>query len=283
MGSVDTMAGWPILLTKTMKSPEPWVEDSVKGLSYHHLVFFPSQQYSLFTRRSVILALTDDGIIYADKARTVVIAFKDINTCKHLNILLQGRLMIVTEDHVYKVDYNLTMDSLVIPYIEAYREFLRENISKFKIDVGLTKVLLEGEGSTRDMLYHENLKMYNYLKQLLPDEDEKELIYYQKSTEQVGLKSHFQSRHYYTPYLIIKTERELILYNEETHVSKNPSDYGIQMNHIAWDDTIRFSLEDHHMNGVLRILRGSRTLFKLHVPQESLKLASQFCFILNRS
>ena len=283
MGSVDTMAGWPLLITKAVKAPESWIDGALTGLSYQHLVFFPGQQFGLFTRRSVILALTEQGFLYADKTRRMVISFREVITCKHLNILLQGKFMIVTDDHIYKVDYNLTKDSLVVPFIKAYRDYLLAHTKKFTIDDGLTKVLLEGEGSTRKMLFHKNLKMYNFLMQLLPEEQENELIYYQKSTEQVGLKAQFQSRHYFTPYLIIKTEHEMILFNQESHVSKNPNDYGMQMNHIAWDESIRFSLDDHHASGVLRILKGSRTLFKLHVKKESLKLASQYCFIMNRT
>ncbi len=283
MGSVDTMAGWPLLLTKTERSPESWVDDALTGLNYRHLVFFPSQQFSLFKRRSVIMALTDGGFLYADKTRRMVIPFGDIIACRHLNVLLLGKFMLMTADRNYRVEYNLTRDSYLLPFVKAYREYIRDHSPEFTIDDGLTKTLLEGEGSIREMLFHKNLKMYNYLSAILPDGHGKELIYYQKSSEQTGIRSHFQSRHYYTPYLIVKTEHEIILLNEEAHISKNPDDYGLQMNYIEGDETLRFACEDRGTTGDLRILRGKRTLFKLHVPNESLKLASQFAFIMNRN
>ncbi len=192
--------------------------------------------------------------------------------------------MIRTKGQTYKIEYNLTKESLVKPFIEAYRTYSDAHAEFYTINDHRLKVYKEkvnAEKNFREKLFHKNLKLSNYLQDQFPNTEKKEMLYYQESTEQTGLKKKFSSRHYYTPYLIIRTEKELMLFNEEDHIAKRPDEYGMQVNLINDSEHIKWTVEKKQSSGELRILFDKKTLFKLHVPKESMQRASAFCKLLN--
>lgn len=285
MAAETTMQSWPVLIDDQADIPESWVQETAGRLGCRYAVYFPSQAYGLFKRHSIVLGIKDEHFIYTDSKRTFDIPFSEVITCKHLRVLLSGKLMIKTLTKTYRVDYNLTKERIVEPFVQRFREYAIKNNVRFDMDQGVIASFLKDHADSimfsREGLYHQNLKMFNYLTEQLPEGHGKELIYYQESIEQSSLQRRLHLHHYFTPYMIVRTEQEILLFNEQQHVSKKPEEYGLQINYFIDSDHIRWGFERRSHSGEMRIMYDDHTLFKLHIPFESMDRAYEFCQLLN--
>ncbi|MCF7933771.1 MAG: hypothetical protein K9M84_04080 [Spirochaetia bacterium] len=285
MSAAETMHSWPVQVSEDAEIPEEWVQKKVFGTGCSSAVYFPSQPYGLFKRHSVFLGFKDEMFVYGDSKRSIEIPFSDIIVLKHLKVLLTGRLMIRTINRTYKIEYNLTKDRIVTPLVEAYRAYNIKHATPFEIDIKKLEAITEEHEEPlvnfRDRLEQRNIKLYNYLCEELPGKEDKEVLYYQESTEHHLRQKISGSHYYYTPYLIARTAHEIILFNEEDHIAEQPDEYGVQISFIQESEKITWEIERKAHGGELRVLYEDRTLFKLHVPEQSLQRAYTACQVLN--